>query len=176
VIQAEDEIFNPRTGQRMTFLETPAETGGEILRIDSVNPPSDALEPEHVHPKQTSGARVLSGTLRFWVAGSKRSVGPGEEIWIPPNTPHRFWNDGDVEARSIQEFRPALDIEGFFRRLFALAQHGRVGRNGLPGPLDAALLIADFGDEIRLTSPPWPAQRAFAVLVAPIARLARKTG
>ena len=32
--KAGDEIANPRTGQRMVFLET----GGELLRIDSIQP------------------------------------------------------------------------------------------------------------------------------------------
>lgn len=36
--KADDEIANPRTGQRMVFLETGEETGGELLRIDSYNP------------------------------------------------------------------------------------------------------------------------------------------
>jgi len=43
VAKAGDEIANPRTGQRMVFLETGEETGGELLRIDSYNPPSAPL-------------------------------------------------------------------------------------------------------------------------------------
>jgi hypothetical protein len=39
VAKAGDEIANPRTGQRMVFLETGEETGGELLRIDSYNRP-----------------------------------------------------------------------------------------------------------------------------------------
>ena len=61
--KAGDEIFNPRTGQRMIFLETGAETSGELVRIDSYNPPTGVAEPEHVHPFQQSGAEVVSGAL-----------------------------------------------------------------------------------------------------------------
>jgi hypothetical protein len=69
VAKAGDEIVNPRTGQRMVFLKTGTQTGGELLRIDSYNPPSPPLESEHVHPSQKSGAEVISGSLRFRVSG-----------------------------------------------------------------------------------------------------------
>jgi quercetin dioxygenase-like cupin family protein len=92
------EIVNPRTGQRMIFIEL----HDELLRIDSLNPPTPQREPVHVHPKQESGAEVLAGTLVFEVAGTQRRVGPGETIRVAANTPHRFWNDGSEDARSIQ--------------------------------------------------------------------------
>ena len=60
------QISNPRTGQRMKFLQiSPQE-----LRIDTLNPPTDVQEPLHVHPHQESGAGVISGSLVFEVAGS----------------------------------------------------------------------------------------------------------
>lgn len=52
MVKAGDEIVNPRTGQRMVFLKTGTETGGELLQIDSYNPPNAPLEPEHVHPSK----------------------------------------------------------------------------------------------------------------------------
>ena len=39
------------------------------LRIDPVNPPTDEREPLHVHPKQESGAELVSGWLVFEVDG-----------------------------------------------------------------------------------------------------------
>jgi len=75
--KADDEIFNPRTGQRMIFLETGKETHGELLRNESYNPPTGVAEPEHVHPFQQSGAEVISGSVRFRVGGEERSLGAG---------------------------------------------------------------------------------------------------
>src|SRR5215216_4141297 len=83
VAKAGDEIVNPRTGQRLVFLETGEENDGELVRIDSYNPPTGVPEPEHVHPFQESGAEVLSGSLRFSVGGEQRSVRAGESITIP---------------------------------------------------------------------------------------------
>ncbi len=75
--KAGDEIVNPRTGQRMVFLETGTETGGELVRIEAYNSPTGVAEPEHVHPFHQSGAGVISGSLRFRV-GCSSLPGPKE--------------------------------------------------------------------------------------------------
>ena len=161
------QISNPRTGQRMTFVELRA----ELLRTDTVNPPSAEREPVHVHPKQESGAEVVSGSLVFEVAGERRRSGAGDTIRVPANTPHRFWNDGSEDARSIQFFRPALDIAAFFETLFTLAQQGKLDEKGMPRPLQLAVMVPEFGEEIRPVTPPWPILRVLTAILGPIARL-----
>jgi hypothetical protein len=160
------QIANPRTGQRMTFVELRE----ELLRIDTVNPPSQEREMAHVHPRQESGAEVIEGSLVFEMDAEIRRLGPGEKITIPPNTQHHFWNDDAWDARSMQFFRPALDTAAFFETLFALAAQGRLDDKGMPVPLQLAVLVPEFGDEIRPVSPPWPVLRALAALLGPIAR------
>jgi quercetin dioxygenase-like cupin family protein len=169
--QTEEEIHNPRTGQRMRFLQTSADTDGALLRIESVNPPTGVAEPEHVHPCQESRAEVITGTLCFSVGGEERRLGPGEAITIPAGTPHYFANDGEEDAVSIQEFRPALRTADFFKTLFELAERGKLDERGMPSLLTLALLGPVFADEVRATSPPWPVQRVAFALLAPIARL-----
>jgi quercetin dioxygenase-like cupin family protein len=166
-----EEILNPRTGQRMIFLQTGKETNGELLSNESYNPPAGDAEPEHTHPFQESGAEVISGSLRFRVGSEERSLKAGESITIPANTPHFFWNDGDEEAHFIGWFRPALKIERFFEAFFGLAQDGKLNEKGLPSMLQLAVMVPHFGDEIRLTSPPWAVQKATFGALAPIGRL-----
>jgi quercetin dioxygenase-like cupin family protein len=161
------EIVNPRTGQRMRFVAI----GEDELRIESFNPPTDEREPEHVHPKQESGAEVRSGALVFEVEGERRWVGPGESITIPPNTPHRFWNASEEEAHSVQLFRPALDIAAFFETYFELARRGNLKEGGDIPPLQVAAMVPEFADEVRLTRPPWMIVRSMAMLLGPIARM-----
>lgn len=171
--QAQREIRNPRTGQRMRFVLTAAETGGELLRIETVNPPSGVFEPLHVHPHQESRAEVVSGTLRFVVDGHERRLGPGEAITIEADTPHHFANDGSEETVAIQEFRPAMRTAEFFETYFGMAERGELDEHGKPSLLRSAVLGPAFSDEIRLVSPPWPLQRAAYALLAPIARMRR---
>jgi len=169
--RAGDEIVNPRTGQRMVFLETASETDGEQVRIDTYNPPTGVAEPEHVHPFQESGAEVISGSLRFRVGGQERLVKAGEIITITANTPHNFWNDGEEEAHFIQWFRPALKTDRFFETFFGLAQDGKLNDKGLPSLLQMAVSVPYFGDGGRLTSPPWAVQRAIFAVLAPVGKL-----
>lgn len=166
----DSEIHNPRTGQRMRFLDTD-EPPGALLRIETVNPPTAVAEPEHVHPRQESSARVISGTLRFTVEGAERRLGPGDSITIPAGTPHFFLNDGAEDAVAIQEFRPALRTAELFTTLFGLAECGKIDARGMPSLLSLAALGPVFADEIRATSPPWPVQRVAFFLLGSIARL-----
>ena len=150
----------------MTFVELT----DDVLRIDTVNPPTTEHEPLHVHPKQVSGTEVVSGSLVFEIRSERRRVAAGERVEIPPNTPHRFYNDGDTDAHHIQFFRPGLDIASLFETAFALEQQGKVGADGMPPPLQLAVMVPEFGDELRPVSPPWPLLRALSAVLAPIAR------
>ena len=171
MIRSDDEIHNPRTGQRMRFLRTAADTNGALLRIETVNPPGGEPEPVHVHPRQESRAEVIAGTLRFVIDGTERRLGPGDAITIPAAVPHHFINDGEEDAVAIQEFRPALRSAEFFETYFDLAERGDLDERGMPSLLRLAVLALAFADEIRVVSPPWPVQRAAFALLAPIARL-----
>jgi mannose-6-phosphate isomerase-like protein (cupin superfamily) len=160
------EIRNPRSGQTMKFVVSRP----DLLRIESLNPPGPEREPVHVHPRQTSGCEVTSGSLVFEVDGRERRLSAGDSISIPPDTPHRFWNDGDEAASSVQFFEPALETAAFFETLFALAAADQLDSKGMPRLLQLALLVPEFGDEIRPVSPPWPVLRALAVVLGPLAR------
>jgi quercetin dioxygenase-like cupin family protein len=164
------EIVNPRTGQRMRFLLTGADTDGRLLRIETVNPPTGIPEPTHIHPYQETSAEVSTGVLRFVVDGQERRVGPGEKVTIPAGVPHHFSSDGDVDAVAIQEARPALRLAEFFETYFDLAQRGELDEHGKPSVLRFAALGPEFASELRLVQPPWPLQRALFALLGPLAR------
>lgn len=160
------EVSNPRTGQWMRFIEL----GPELLRIDSVSPASSEREPLHVHPRQESGAELLSGSLVFEVDGVQRRLTAGEAISIPAGIPHRFWNDGEQDAHWTGYFRPALASADFFETLFALADEDKLDTKGMPRPLQLAVMVPEFAEEIRPLRPPWPVLRVVAAMLAPLAR------
>jgi quercetin dioxygenase-like cupin family protein len=161
------EIVNPHTGQRMRFVALRPEE----LRIENLHPATDAREPEHIHPQQQSGGEVTSGSLTFEVDGKERALAAGESIAIPANTPHRFWNESGQEARSVQFFRPALEIAAFFETYFELARRGELSDDGSIPLLRVAAMTPRFGKEIRLTRPPWAVVRALSAALGPIARI-----
>jgi mannose-6-phosphate isomerase-like protein (cupin superfamily) len=162
-----DEIANPRTGQRMSFLTV----NPDLLEIECWNPPHIPAEVQHTHPYQESGGRVLSGTVRFSVRGVERDVGPGESITIPAGVPHHFWIPGEQEAHWIGTFRPALNTAAFFETYFALADDDKLDEHGMPSLLQLAVMVPAFGAEIRPTTPPWPLLKMITALLAPLARV-----
>lgn len=158
-------IVNTRTGQRMRFDGT----SPDVLRIECWSPPSAAREPEHTHPRQESRFELLGGELVFEVDRVTRTVSTPGSVTIPAGTRHRFWNAAQEEAHYVQEFRPALEMRGFFELLFHLANEGRLDEKGMPALLDVPAMLDASAEVIRPTSPPWPVLRAVAALVRPFA-------
>ena len=78
----------------------------------------------------------------------------GETIDIPRGTPHQMWNDGPVPARASWQTRPAGRTEQWFRDIDAIHRSGRVGRNGMPGPLAFGVMLTRYRDVFRLAGGP----------------------
>jgi quercetin dioxygenase-like cupin family protein len=166
-------IENPVSGERITFRETAADTGGELLAIDLELSPDGHVPGMHVHPIQEERFEVTDGTMRFKLGGKKVIAHPGDVVVVPPGVRHKFVNAGDEEARARVEVRPALRMEQLFETTVALAEEGRTTRKGLPKPLDLALFVREFEQEVKAAFPPAWVQR---VTLAPLAWMARKRG
>jgi mannose-6-phosphate isomerase-like protein (cupin superfamily) len=164
------EIVNSRTGQQIRFVQTARDSDGAVLELLCVSQPGQEREPEHIHPRQENIFEVHSGALHFHIDGAERLISAGERIVVPPGVPHRFWVEGDQEARYRQEFRPALNTEAFFEAFFRLAQDGKLNSKGLPNPLMLAVLGQAFWDEIRVTKPPAWLQWVLYLALAPLGR------
>ena len=67
--------------------------------------------------------------------------------------------------------RPALKTEAFFETSWALARAAKVNDSGVPNLLQAAVIAREYEDEYRLAKPPWPLQKAFLAVLAPIGGL-----
>jgi quercetin dioxygenase-like cupin family protein len=166
-------IDNPVTGERLTFVKTAADTGGERLLIDVSMRRSGRIAAAHVHPRQEERFTVLEGTVRIVIAGCARTAGAGEQIVVPPGTPHDWWNDGAGVARVRVELCPALATERMFETVFGLARDGKVNRRGMPKLLHSLVLLADLGESCpSLPNPPDRVQRLAARALAPVGRLA----
>ena len=53
--------------------------------------------PVHTHDRE-EGMIVVTGTITFTVAGEAVAPGPGDTVIIPPQTPRRVQNTGDLPA------------------------------------------------------------------------------
>jgi mannose-6-phosphate isomerase-like protein (cupin superfamily) len=112
-------VENAATGERVTFVRTSAETGGELLELELVWPRPGGRAPAHVHPEMEERYEVISGTAAFRIGDAADiTAGPGEVVTVPPGTTHVAWNPTGQEVRLKVEFRPALRWEEFVVRLF----------------------------------------------------------
>ncbi|HEY1360034.1 MAG TPA: cupin domain-containing protein [Thermoleophilaceae bacterium] len=165
-------LENPASGERITIRRTAAETNGELLAID-LELPAERRVPggQHIHPLQEERFEVVEGTMRFKMGRKKVVAGPGEVVVVRPGQKHDFANVGDDDALVRVEVRPALKMERMFETAVGLAEEGRTMLGGLPKPLDLALFVEEFEDEVQGAFPPRWLQR---VVLAPLAWLARR--
>jgi quercetin dioxygenase-like cupin family protein len=66
----------------------------------------------HKHASQEEVIMVVSGTIEQWLETEKRILGPGDSVFIPPNTVHASFNIGDREANIIAMFGPSIGENG----------------------------------------------------------------
>jgi quercetin dioxygenase-like cupin family protein len=171
MIRTGDTIENPVTGERITFLATSTDTGGEAVVIEGVVQPHGFVAAGHVHPFQSERFAVAAGTLGLKVGRKKMTLGPGEVARVEAGTAHRFWNAGEEQVRFVCEVRPALQFESLLETMFALAADGKTSRKGMPNPLRLAVIARAHFDTARLPFPSAWMQNAGLVLGAPIGRL-----
>lgn len=169
---ARDEMENPVTGQRLVFVRTAVETGGELLEMESHYRPQGRPPALHYHPVQQERFEILRGTLRVSLGGEESDFSPGQVLLIEPGVVHEMWNPGTEWAVVNWQVRPALNTEQFLRTAFGLAQDGQVNRLGLPPLLQAAVLLRAHDVEFRLARPPYAIQRLLMGILAPVGRLA----
>ena len=159
MVKSGDVLEHPITRERIVFRKTAGDTGGELLQADFYLPPGGFVAAEHIHPRQEERFEVIAGTLSGRIAGKELTGGPGETVVVPAGTPHVWWNSGDAEMHVLVEVRPALRIEVFFETFFGLAQDTKVNpKTGLPNPLQLAVTLRAFRNELILARPPRLAQ------------------
>jgi quercetin dioxygenase-like cupin family protein len=166
-------LENPVSGERITFRKTASDTDGQLLEFDLELTPEGHVPGKHVHPSQEERFEVLGGTMKFKMGRRTVIAEAGEVVTVPAGVAHRFANGGDEAAHVRVQVRPALEMERLFETAVALAEEGRTTGKGMPKPLDLALFVSEFSDEVQGAFPPVWIQRA---TLAPLAWIARKRG
>jgi quercetin dioxygenase-like cupin family protein len=165
-------LENPVTGERFTFTDTAATTGGELLAFDFALRPGGAVPIPHVHPIQTERFEVSGGSMRFRVGLRTFVAEAGDVVEVEPGVAHSFANAGDEEATLHVEVRPALAMEQMFGEVIEMAQAGRMNRRGMPrNLLDLALLARTYDQEAHA---PLLGVRLQRMLLAPLVFLAKR--
>ena len=166
-------IQNPVSGETIEFLQTSADTRGELLEFELQLTPDGKVPGAHVHPEQEERFHVLEGTMAFKLGFKKLVAGPGETVTVPAGARHKFANGGDCTARVRVQVEPALDMEQLLETTAELAHEGNTLRSGMPKPLHLSLFVQRFKREVQA---PFPPAWLVGALMAPLRAVARARG
>lgn len=169
----------PRVGQVLTaqgretaeFLATAESSAGERVQIRALQPPGAVNAQSHIHLHQEESFQILAGRLTYVSGGRSGVAVAGETLTTPAGTAHKHWNaEADEDLLMIQTLRPALDTDYFFESAYGLAREAKI-----QGPLfdvQGLVWFQTFRGTIAAANKPLWVQRAVAMAVSPLARLA----
>jgi len=166
-------LDNPVSGERFIFRKTAADTSGELLEFDLVLQPDGKVPGKHVHPKQEERFEVLEGTMQFKLGRKTIVAKAGDVVTVPAGKSHKFQNGGATPAHVRVQVTPALKMEELFETVSELAAEGKVLKSGMPKPLELALFVREYKDEVQAPFPPAALQRAS---LSPLAAIAKARG
>ena len=165
-------LDNPISGERFIFHQTADDTAGALLAFDLVVDPNGQVPGGHVHPVQQESFQVLRGTMKFRKGLRTVIAEPGDTVVVPPGAFHQFANAGDEPAVVRVRVEPALRMEQLYETVAALASEGRTLRSGMPKPLDLAIFMREFEQEVRAPIAPGLVR----AVMAPLAWMAMRRG
>jgi uncharacterized protein YndB with AHSA1/START domain/mannose-6-phosphate isomerase-like protein (cupin superfamily) len=151
-------------GVTVEIRETAASTAGEYVEFDVIGRARGLLAQPHLHEGQVERHEVIEGSMRLKVGRREHLLGPGDIMEVPAGAAHsqRPGRGEGAAGRVRVRLTPAGRTEDFLDRLAELTAAREWNRFGLPKPLAAARLVADFGDEGRAAFPPARVQRVLA--------------
>jgi quercetin dioxygenase-like cupin family protein len=152
VARSGEQIDNPVVGLSLRFVQTAADTGGELLEMEATYEPSSAEAVAHFHPSQREHFEVLEGTMQVRIGDAPaRELRAGDRLEIDAGTVHAMWNDGPDRARTRWETRPALRTEEFFEQTAQVFRDAEEqGRE--PDGSRLAAIVETYSDEFRISA------------------------
>jgi quercetin dioxygenase-like cupin family protein len=165
-------LDNPISGERFIFHRTADDTAGALLAFDLVVSPDGRVPGGHVHPVQQESFEVLTGIMKFRKGLRTVVARPGDTVVVPPGAFHKFANAGDQPAVVRVRVEPALRMEQLYETVAALAVQDRTLRSGMPKPLDLAVFMREFEQEVRAPVAPGLVR----AVLAPLAWVALRSG
>lgn len=164
------QIQNKLTGEKITWLQTAADTNGKFLHFKLGLAPGGHLPVRHLHPNQQEQFVVTKGLFKIESGGQEQYLKPGESITVKAGTPHRFWNAlPDQETELEITFTPALRTETFLEQFFGLSNDDKTKPDGTPAFLQLMAMANTY--EIYVAGPPLWLQKAMGFVLGGIGRL-----
>jgi quercetin dioxygenase-like cupin family protein len=99
-------------------------SGGSVAIFEFDIPPGATFPVPHRHDGYDETIYGLEGTMTWTVGGATTDVGPGDALFIPRGTPHRYRNTSDDTIRELAVVTPGVLGPAYFRELEAVVDSG----------------------------------------------------
>mgnify|MGYP001156557903 CR=1 FL=1 len=140
-------IENPLIKDRVTFIETAAETGGKFTLVQVELAPNGGND-LHYHKTFDETFTVLEGVLGIQLGKEILHLKKGESATAPIDSLHRFFNPSASEKVVFNVLlQPgSAGFETTLQVAYGLARDGRTNRKGIPKSLYHMALIIQWSD------------------------------
>jgi len=163
-------IYNTKTGEKITWLETANDTQGKLLVFDFSVSPKGKLPVVHFHPNQTETFEIQKGEFCIKIGKEIKQLKAGDRIIIDKGVAHQWWNPSETQAAEMKViFEPALSTETFLEQFFGLGNDNKTKPDGTPPFLQIMAMANKY--EIYVAGPPLVIQKIMSVVLGGIARL-----
>lgn len=168
--QRNGQIANKLTGEKITWLQTAADTNGAFLKFRMTLAPGGHLPVRHLHPNQQEEFAVKKGRFRIEAGGQEQYLSSGDVVAVKKGIPHRFWNALTDEETELEiTFMPALNTETFLEQFFGLSNDDKTRADGTPAFLQLMAMANTY--EIYVAGPPLWLQKAMGAVLGSVGRL-----
>lgn len=164
-------INNPKTGQKIRFLQTAKDTNGRLLEMESTLSPFSKEPVAHYHPFQEEDFTVFTGELNVRIDGQLTVLKAGDTLHIDKNVVHSMWNNSNEKTVINWKVQPAFDTENFLETSTGLATDGKTNEQGMPNILQVAIMAKRYANIFRLSKPSFSIQLIIFSILTPIATL-----
>lgn len=136
-------IENPIIKDRVTFLETSAETGGQYTAMLLELAP-DGFNELHTHKSFDEVFTAIEGRLGVQLFEERFILEPGESVRVKAGDEHCFFNPSSTEKAvahvRLETASPGMEIS--LQVAYGLARDGRTTKKGIPrNPYHLAMLL-----------------------------------
>ncbi len=143
------EKLEPSDTSVSRVMLTADQTNGRYSVIDEIFNPG-MKTPSHKHAYHSETFMVIAGKMKWTVGGETDIIGPGDLVYIPPDTSHAAEVVGEEPVHAIMLYEPGGYEIGLRQRAAARRERGSGGPAGpQPRPRRPPNPYADFVPDAR---------------------------
>jgi mannose-6-phosphate isomerase-like protein (cupin superfamily) len=141
-----ETIENPVIGEKITFISTSKQSGGEKTLMEIHLGPKGG-NPLHYHKRFSETFKIKEGELNVQLDKAIEVLKPGDTVTAQILQRHRFFNTSGKSVVFLCELTPASEgFENVLRIGCGLARDGKAASNGMPKNIIHMAILMNIGE------------------------------